>query len=162
MIIGHITFVLLCDTIVSESYIVQNCTDLFIQLCTIAKKSSSAKLYYDCNSTYNCRPKILLVLHYHCTVLLHLSTFSNNCVCRHRHCQHHYNTTYYTEETNQTTNDPCEEYYPTELLNSINPSPMPPHTFTLKVSIPIILIRSIKQDCTMEQDLKLILYNQQL
>jgi hypothetical protein len=53
-------------------------------------------------------------------------------------------STEYIQKVRYNFNDDDEqEYYPTELLNSINPSGMPPHSLTLKVGIPIILIRSI-------------------
>jgi hypothetical protein len=52
-------------------------------------------------------------------------------------------TEYINEVTHNLHEDGQDEYYPTELLNSINPSGMPPHSLTLKVGIPIILIRSI-------------------
>jgi ATP-dependent exoDNAse (exonuclease V), alpha subunit - helicase superfamily I member len=52
------------------------------------------------------------------------------------------NQNYYSADSTSTEElDTCT--FPEEFLNSINHSGLPPHTLTLKVGIPIILIRSI-------------------
>jgi ATP-dependent DNA helicase PIF1 len=52
------------------------------------------------------------------------------------------NQIYYSADSTSTEElDTC--MFPDEFLNSLNPSGLPPHILTLKVGIPIILIRSI-------------------
>jgi PIF1 helicase. len=45
------------------------------------------------------------------------------------------------DSTSSEELDTC--MFPAEFLNSLNPSGLPPHVLTLKVGIPIILLRSI-------------------
>ena len=47
---------------------------------------------------------------------------------------------------NPVAEDDLQNAYPTEFLNSITLSGMPPHAMTLKVGAPIILLRNLRAD----------------
>ena len=53
-----------------------------------------------------------------------------------------YGKTYLSADT--VAEDDLQSAYPTDFLNSITSSGMPPHSITLKVGAPVILLRNLR------------------